>query len=73
MLDTGLPTVPADRLYLVRSVEPRLIPKELLKLVLSTTMLYAIPNPVQRYWAKETPSTFVQDLVLRTTLVQLCS
>ena len=68
MLDAGLPTVPAHRLYLVRSDEPRLIPKELLKLVLSTTKLYVIPNPVQRYWASLLPSSFVQDLVLRTTL-----
>ena len=47
MLDTGLPTVPAHRLYLVRSDEPRLIPKELLKLVLRPVPLYRIWYCVQ--------------------------
>ena len=68
MLDTVKKQHQPKRLYQVPSAVPRLIPKELFKLVRSITKLHAIPNPVQRYWASLLPSSFVQDLVLRTTL-----
>ena len=32
------------------TVAPRLIPKELFKLVRSNAQLYILPKPVQRYW-----------------------
>ena len=58
MLDTVILTAPAVQIVpgLIRYTW--LIPKELLKLVLSTTKLYAIPNPVQRYWVIERSSEY---------------
>ena len=53
-----------------RTVVPRLIPKELLKLVCSKTKLYVLENPVQRYYTSLLSSTFLHDLVIRTTVYQ---
>ena len=39
-----------------------------LRLLTIRSALFVLPNPVQRYWTKEDPITFEQDLVIRSTL-----